>query len=474
MGALAGAEEMRELRIQSCEEWNVVMIERTVGESGAGSEEAAEDSVRFPAQPQDLLNFLGRAVANQQVNAVLRLDGSLDEDRMRRAMRLAIEAQPVLGCRFAESPDRPHWVRRDDRADLDLCSVLPDGGTDAELWRFIASPTDPRRDALVRAAVLRGHSDTLCIKMDHTAADAAGARQFVALLAEIYGSLGSGTGAAVAPDAQIDRGLAQVLRGFTPETLARLGGQFRGGGAPAFGWPRAAAPAPDAVEFSIRRLEPQRVRALRTWGRSRGATLNDMLLAAFYRGLIELFDPPTGQPLPVQVPVDLRRYLPGRAAGAVCNLSSAVWPAVRRETTATFEDAVAAVIDAMAPLKADDPGIGAALFVDRVFGLPFSQAVAAATSNMGVGGDRSHPYLSNLGEVILGEADAAGAQHFGDLRVGDAFLVSPALYPPGFMVGVSTFRETLTLTVGHPGATDTASLVSRLLDSMARDLERLH
>ena len=175
----------------------------------------------------------------------------------------------------------------------------------------------------------------------------------------------------------------------------------------------AASPAPDAVEFSVRRLEPARVRTLRAWGRSRGATLNAVILAALFGGLIELFDPLSGESLPVQVPVGLGRYLPGKVAGAVCNLSSAVWPAIRRESAATFEGAVAAVIDAMALLKADDPGIGAALFVDRVFSLPISQAVAAA-DNMGAGGDRLHPYLCNLGEVSLGATGAAGAQHFRD------------------------------------------------------------
>ncbi len=469
---LLAERERREPGIESREERSVVMSEYTVGEGGAGSGDAREDPLRYPAQPQDLLNFLGRAVANQQVNVVLRLEGSLDEDRLRRALRLALDVQPVLGCRFVEDPDRPQWVRRDDLDELDLCTVLPGAGADAELWRFVASPTDPRRDALVRAAVLRDRSDTLCVKVDHVAADAAGARQFVTLLARTYASLCHGAEAAGAVEPQTGRGLGQVLRGFAPETLGRIGGQFRGGGAPAFGWPRAASPAADAVEFSVRHLEPARVRPLRAWGRSRGATLNDVLLAAFFRSLIELFDPPPGEPLPVQVPVDLRRYLPGKAAGAVCNLSSAVWPAIRRESAATFASAVAAVIDAMAPLKADDPGIGAALFVDRVFSLPFSQAMAAATENMGAGGDRSYPYLSNLGEVSLGAADVAGAQHFGELRVRDGFLVSPALYPPGSMVGVSTFGEALTLTVGHPCAPDTASLVARLLDSMERDLEQ--
>jgi NRPS condensation-like uncharacterized protein len=423
------------------------------------------DPRRYPAEPQDLLNFLGRGVANQQLNLLLHLGGSLDEDRLRQALRLTFEAQPVLGCRFVEGPDRPYWERRTDLDEVDPCAVVPCEDAEAELWRFVAAPTDPCRAPLVRAAVLRDGTDTLCVKVDHVAADAAGARQYVALLAKTYAELGSGAGPSPAPAAQVERGLGQVLRQFAPQTLERIGAEFRGGGRPAFGWP-AATSATTEVAFTMRRLTAERMRAVRAWGRLRGATLNDVLLAAFYRALIALFDPPGGEPLPVQVPVDLRRYLPGGAAAAVCNLSSAVWPAISWGSAASPESALAAVTAAMAPLKASGPGMGAALFVDRVFSQPFAKTAALASESMGSGDGRSHPYLSNLGAVAVGGGDDAGSQHFGDAEIIDAFVASPALYPPGFMVGVSTFAETLTLTVGHPADRATASLVASFLDLM--------
>ena len=269
---------------------------------------------------------------------------------------------------------------------------------------------------------------------------------------------------------QLERGLEQVLRGFDQETLGRIGWGFGGGGRPAFDWPATAPPILAGVEFAVRRLDPERTRALRAWGRSRGATLNDVLLAAFYRSLISLCEPPTDELLPVQVPVDLRRYLPGKVARAVCNLSSAVWPAITRRSAASFGGALTAVTQAMASSKADYPGIGAALFVDRAFSQPFSQAVELATRSMQYGDGRSHPYLSNLGALTTGETHATGTQSFGDLAIADAFLVSPALYPPGLMVGVSTFAEMLTLTVGYPANLSAASLVERLLDSMHDEL----
>ncbi len=102
--------------------------------------------------------------------------------------------------------------------------------------------------------------------------------------------------------------------------------------------------------------------------------------------------------------MDLRRYVPGKASAAVCNLSSAVWPAVTKDSAiVSFDRALAAVTESMAFLKADYPGIGAALYVDHVFSQPYSQAAAAVTENLRLANVRSHPYLSNLGALTLGD-----------------------------------------------------------------------
>ncbi len=443
------------------------------GADGAGPSDIGAPA-RYPAEPQDLMNFLGRSVANQQLNAVLHLGGTLDEGRLRQALRLSFERQPVLGCRFVEDPDRPYWERRGDLDDVELCRVVPRSAADgdAELWRFITAPTDPRTDPVVRTVVVRGAVDTLCVKIDHVAADAAAARQYVGLLAETYAAVAAGTESEVGEAVpHVERGQGAVLRTFDRETLGRIGGEFRGGGRPAFGWPPAAPASPAEVAFALRRLPPVRLRALKALGRARGATINDVLLAAYFRALITLFDPPAGEPLPVQVPVDMRRYLPSKAADAICNLSSAIWPAITKESAASFDSALAAVTQATTLLKDREPGIGAALFVDRVFSRPYVEAVDGATQAMALGGGRSHPYLSNLGVLMLDD-DGDGAQLFGDLPVADAFLVSPALYPPAFMLGVSTFAETLTLTVGHPADPGTAALVERFLDLVVTDLPR--
>lgn len=59
---------------------------------------------------------------------------------------------------------------------------------------------------------------------------------------------------------------------------------------------------------------------------------------------------------------------------------------------------------------------------------------------------------------------------FSDTEASDAYFVSPLQWAPGFLMGASTFRDNLTLTVGFADARLNAPVVERFLDLAGRDL----
>ena len=52
------------------------------------------------AVPADTAIYLMRAAGDMQINCVVDLPGRVDEDRLGRAVRLLMDAEPVVGCRF--------------------------------------------------------------------------------------------------------------------------------------------------------------------------------------------------------------------------------------------------------------------------------------------------------------------------------------------------------------------------------------
>lgn len=427
----------------------------------------------LPAEAQDLFNYLGRRVANQQVNCVIRLLGRADESRLAAAVDLILRTQPVLGYALVEEAERPFWQRLSDDDWGELCPVVENTADDGSLWRFVTEAMVPFAGPRLRLRLLRGvSSDTVCVKMDHVAADAAGTRQCALLLAEIYGRLARDADYRPAPNLHAERGQGQVLKHIVPDVLADIAQRFRGGGAPAFGWPSIGTDL-SSHRIAFRRLPPEGTGALRALGRSQNATLNDVLLAAFYRTLIASFDPPAGVPLPVQVPIDLRRYLHG-GAEAICNLSGGLFPTLIRQPGATFRQTLADVSTVMKSLKADHPGIGSALFMESIARRPFGQTVAALSGmlDQSAATQRSHPYLSNLGIIEWPHLrdDPSAPQLFGDVEIADAFLVGPVLYPPASMLAVSTFSDTLTFTMGYPDRAVDATMVEGFLDTFLHEL----
>lgn len=421
----------------------------------------------FKAALMDQAEYLDRVICNQQIQCVIEVGGRVDEARLARAVRLAYDAEPALGCRFVERRRGPFWQRRDDIDRLVLCTVkdcASAGDVAHGLDEFLLEPGDPRRDPLVRVRVLRGETDTVCVKVDHIVADTGGAKDLIYLLCEIYERLGDYPGYEPAANARGDRSLRQVLeRVSLPDKLRSL--RYANPSAPAWGFPFKGFGCYDQA-FAVRRIEPEEFARLKEFGRGRGATVNDCLLAAYFRAFFELARPGPGKRCTIRVPIDLRRYLPGEKAGAVCNLSGQLYATLAMVPGEEFAGTLDRVCRVMGALKANTPGVGAAI----VFGAmasPGTYLTSKAYRPMVVQGMKTgkwDPYLSNMG-VLSPER-----LRFGGAPVTGAYFVSPLQCAPGFLLGASTFNERMTLTIGYADASANGPAVERLLDMVCSDL----
>lgn len=413
----------------------------------------------------DQAEYLDRVICNQQIQCVIDLDGTLDDARLQRALQLVMDAEPVLGCRFVEGPLAPRWERRAGLRGVELCSVeeCEEACLEEKTHDFLKVPGDPRTDPLVRVKVIRAKTDRVCVKIDHIVADTGGAKDCLHMICEAYSD--SGRFEQTAPPRQGDRGLGQVLGKFTlrEKMLSLRNGNPR---TPAWGFPFRGKGAGDWA-FAIRRLSPEEFGALRDFGRARGATVNDCILAAYYRAFFGASDTAPGTRCTIRVPIDLRRYADGERAAAVCNLTGQMYPSLERVAGESFGATVDRTRECMDALKERSPGIGAAIVVAG-FMLPHVYLVSKVYARMvakEARDGRCDPYLSNMG-VLSGER-----LEFGDVAVLDGYFVSPLQWAPGFLMGASTFKDRLTLTVGYGDARENSPLVEEFLDLVALDLK---
>jgi NRPS condensation-like uncharacterized protein len=293
-------------------------------------------SQRLPAVALDRVMFVNRLCYDEQLHYVLRFEGRLDEVRLRRAIRLAMDVEPVFGCRYVPEK-KPYWERRSDLDSLRLCEVVETADVQSELELFAARPSDATRDPLVQACIVRDASDSLCLKVNHVPTDGAGGKDLLYLIAAIYRALEKDPSYRAAPN-RGDRGAGQLFRRFGwRRSLAAVA--YPALAPPESVWKFPTGDLQDIGKrmFASRRLDPAQSKALREYALEAGATLNDVLLAALFRALWRFLDFACDLPQPVWVPVDFRGYLPSGKTGAICNYIGMMYPVLSRIHGEPFE-----------------------------------------------------------------------------------------------------------------------------------------
>lgn len=427
------------------------------------------------------MSLLGN-VTDATLHGLVELEGRLDETRLARALRLLVDVEPVLGCRFVTPDGPPRFERREDLDRLGWCTVEhqpPDGATLGAWLTQAVDPlqaVDPMRDPLVSATLLRGERDVLWLRLSHLAGDAAGLRSCLGRLAELTRALQRDPDHRPTPDPRARRGLGQVTRpqGIW-ERLRMLRRGLRDLGSR--GYPRswwrfpttpgirgASAPGRSYVWHP---LGTAQVRAMRDHARAHGATLNDLFVTAYLRALARVIRPGPEVPLRLRFTVDLRRYLPAKGTGAVCNLSTFGFLNAGPGPERSFAELLTRVSAEMRAQKADFLGLGeAALFGPMLASMPYAW-LARASQRMQQRPPPPElltPTLTNMGVL-----DPRGLA-FDGLGVRSAWLLPPVMYPPGFAIAASGFGDTITLSGGFCSSAISRRRVGRLFARMGADL----
>jgi len=422
---------------------------------------------RFPATPLDQYMYLSLVSHDGQHRTVITFAGQVEAERMSRAMRLTLDIEPILGCWFIEHPWRPYWERRDDLDIISLCPVVEPKDMESELSEFLAASMDPRMDPLVQVKIFRSDKDTLCIKVNHTVADAAGLFDCIGLLARTYRELSVDSTYYPKPNVHGSRGHGQVLRRVSPLSLIR--------GCWHFSYPKPWCDLPTISQdfsgraFTVRRITPERFANIKAYCRRHEVSVNVVLITGFYRALLEIFAPLVNVPLPIAGTINLRRYLPSRQAGAICNLSDSFFITVNIQSRSTFSDTLTQVSAAMKAVNEHKPWLGEAVYLDltmlpgfflgrRILQMYFNNQARKAASGKII------PYLANVG--ILNPEQFC----FGDTEVIDVCPFGMVPYGPALIFGVNTFRNNMIFNIPFSNTAIDAQIVERFLDSFVCEL----
>ena len=267
---------------------------------------------RFPAAAIDKIIASGQdiGIADFMLQMELVFERALDAERLARSLDLVLDARPILGCRLVTEKKKVYWEQlTEPRQDIFRLTSEP-----AEFDRFRDRPLDSRQGPQINACLYRSAAgDRLILKVAHQVCDAAGLNDIAAELSRIYAQLVNNRGYRPQPDVRGARDCGQIMRhlpwyiypvlvfNFLRTTLSNQIPQKT-----------HALQVPTGPHtpftFIMRHLSPARVARLAAYGRKLQATVNDLMIAAFYRALLKAAEWDGRAALRIQTTVDLRRW----------------------------------------------------------------------------------------------------------------------------------------------------------------------
>jgi NRPS condensation-like uncharacterized protein len=436
-------------------------------------------SGRIPAAMSDVVKYVARSHAGNCIgNCVLSLSGRIDESRLHRAVRLAMDVEPILGCRLVPHWFRPYWERRSDLDERPLCEVVEGDQASDAFARFLVETLDPVREPVLRVVVFRGATDTVCLKAPEEVGDGPSMARMIPLLFATYRRLATQPDYVPPAGAPGSRQMLKVASQFgLRQRLRILQGLRALRAAPDATWlfPEPRGPK-EFVGYVMLKLPPERVRALSGYGRQRRATMTSVMLAGVYMAARKMFTMTRDDVVTFFTTTDLRRFLPrDRRDTPPSSISGAGRFQLDPGRDRDFDTALASIRDQLKVILKDPArvanrltALGLALPEIRFAGklLPvslFGRAMERRVAHLASVPERQWG-LANLGVVDAESMD------LGEVAVEDAFATGPIFFWPALTMAFFSFRANLTLSVGVSGRVIDEPVVRRLLEQVDCEL----
>jgi NRPS condensation-like uncharacterized protein len=424
--------------------------------------------LRYPATFIDLMTSAVR-LSHMALGCRMTFAGHLDGDRLERAVRLSLDAEPVLGTRLVTGWYWGHWERLEDLDAHNPFSVVQTDDQLSAAVEFQSEGVDAAGPQVgVRLVRSKDHDD-VCVRISHVVADGQAAKQYLYLLAGLYTKLGEDP--ALVPEPDLARrpdgmdawnALSPVQRAkakLTPLTTKDL---FGGG------WTiPSVGRTGRGRTHRLLELHPARYHALKAYGKVRGASVNDMMLTALFRALCRTLDPPSGVPLSFMCTADHRRFLPPDRPIPITCVSISCLVQLEYLPGETFDDTLDRVVTWMSAWK--DRGYGIAdqkRAADMAkLGYAAGRMLLAQTDKMASRSGKSTPGLTNLG--VIDERRLT----FDGVAPEAAYMLGPAPFGGSIFPTIATYRDTLTIAAPLCANDMDPTVIEDVLNAMDSELD---
>ena len=415
-------------------------------------EEVMNNLSKYPSQFSDRHNYTGSELWINELHLILEFDGKLDQNRLKKSLRLLIDAEPLLGTCFVKNWLKPYWKRlpENELNSVTLLDVVDESTKEEQSDIFFRDHIDLTKGPQIKSLLISGKKkDCFILKIQHLMCDAGGFKSLLNLFSDIYSKLGANPEYKPVTNTG-SRSLHQVYSRFAFIELLRI---FWHGilELSSFSFPFKAIKyssnwdKTNNLSYVFKRFPKERVLKIKKYAQQKGVTINDLFASALLRAMVKQLNLNNRGWLRLAGTVDLRRYLPGQKTEGLCQASSAYAINIKTEQCINHDDTLAIVKKQMDHYKKNFIGLGFILVYwisTKPFPFFFFNRLGRIICKIGkwIG-------TTSIGFTNLGIIDNK-TNNFGSIPLLSAEMTSPGSVPPMFICALSGFDETLTLNAG--------------------------
>lgn len=413
--------------------------------------------ISYQAEAWDILQYLFevKKMNNHTLHFVTTFLGKLDLEQLKKAVNLSAYVFPLIRCRFTESGGHPCWEDCGYTA-KEMITYLETNDLDESVDNFICTEVDALVGPQVKLRVIRSeNNDTLAVLMNHMLCDAAGFKDYLYMLSDIYSNLEENPN--YCPKLSGNRNISQILKSFSMLSKIKIltskndmsthdPAKFELDGDPN---------TPFIVQRKILR---ETFCQLKTYAKKHDATVNDIMLSAYIRSLNKTF----GHAVAIPCTVDLRKYLVGHKADGICNLCTNLSCNIGQDISTMFEQTLDKVKHTMDKEKSSIACLKSIALLEKLFDiLSYRTAKGIVVKNF------SNPQIAFTNIGIIDTARLS----FGEIKITEAYMTGSVKYAPYFQLAISTYDNQATLSINLYGTHSDRNRVSSFLDSIVWELQ---
>jgi NRPS condensation-like uncharacterized protein len=414
---------------------------------------------KYKVEIFDIWQYLCQAVYEPLIRCRIDFSNHIDENILKKAVSLSLDAAPLINACFDGRAFRPRWIKRNFTGN-DIVFVVEAGlDTNKQVVNLLSSNIDFTAEPQLKIHLIkRTDGDTACIIINHMVCDGAGFKEYLYLLSDLYTKCKNNE--AISLPEYHHRGIGQLFAGITlAEKIGIIRSKYKA-------YDSSTEREQDGVAFEQGANTPfmetyvipkENLLQIKVFAKEQGVTLNDMIMAAFAR----VFCLKTGtNRIMLPSTMDLRKYIPSGKYG-IGNLSTNCMCNIGIQKNDFFADTLKQVSEQMQQHKSNKNILKSVMLWNLVVHiLPFRFLKRHYTKIVKL------PVVSftNLGIV------SNKLLRFEDAAIENLYLTASIKSSPFFQLTVSTYNDSCTLSCNIYGADCDKKWVECFLEDVCSEL----